>query len=141
MNTKTTITWIVKIIAVLLGLLGVFMIYMFTSLLFAELNNNEQPMLALTAFIVLLGSIHIWVAYDVLRYYSLRSIKSLSTLIALISFGQLSNYAMQNMQEYMDNDNVEMIIITGFAPLIIMLVAYKILVFIITRYSLDTQSN
>ncbi len=141
MNTTLAVTWAVKFTAILVSLLGIFSIYMFGFLSLTERTYHEAPMLAFTVFFVLLGLTLIWVAYDVLRNYSLRSIKSLSFLIIMIPFAQLTNCIAPIMQEYMASDNTGLFMLIGIAPLITMIVAFKILVFIIEKYSQVTQNT
>ena len=140
-NTKQKVTWLIKSIAAIFGLLGTLMIIMFSWFAFDQFIQDKPETLAFYIFGAILGLVYTWVAYGVLTKYTLNSIRSLSALIVLMLFGQLIQSTMPYLQELMDSEQTGLFFLLTITPLLIMIIAYKILVSTIIKYSINEQSN
>lgn len=87
----------------------------------------------------LLGAAMIWVAYQSVTNYSLNTIKSLSTIISLLLFGQLLNYFEPQLKSLRESGETELMLIGGISPIIALFICYWVLALTLKRQTLYTK--
>lgn len=133
---------VVKGVAAVLGLAGVSVIIMFGYMSIGVIfQERDYSFVLLLVMAVLFGIVMIWVAYQILFDYSLKSIKSLSTILAILSIGPLMQYSEPLLRNFTDTEDGGLMFLIVITPLIAMVFLYMLLVYILKRGTLDRNDS
>jgi hypothetical protein len=116
-------------VSIIYGLLGFFWFYFISIIFLIPAIRNRQPGWFFFFFITfsLLGAFLVYVAYDMIRKFSVNSIKHLCIVIGLMIYGYLSHILKLFEDRILQPDNMKHDIIIGFAPIVLAYLSYWIL--------------
>lgn len=138
---KAAFRKIIQFISVLLGIFGAFFIFFFMFISFQPILEGNYFLLLFLLMGALLGAAMIWVSYQSVTNYSLKTIKSLSTIIALLLFGHILRHIEPQLKILRESGESELMLIGGISPIIALIICYWVLVLAIKHLTLDVNNK
>ena len=132
---------IVQFISVLIGIFGAFFIIFFIFISYKPILEGNYFLLLFLLMGALFGAAMIWVSYQSVTNYSLKTIKSLSTIIVLLLFGQVLRHIEPQLKILRESGETELMLVGGMSPIIALIFCYWVLVLAIKRLTLDDNNK